>query len=467
MTRVSLLVDVPPYADPVAAIAGLRCREVEVVVGTDDRRLGHWPGAVRVDGGPGFLNRAVASAASPAVAVADPGAVLDQSVLRTVLDKAGGQDGTTVVYSDERVAGVHVRKPAWSPAFLDHFNYLGRLTVLPRTLVVEAGGFPSGTDAEAVHRLVLRLAGAGVPVRHVPQVAYERLRDEMPSLLPFRFVSSPAVRVSVLMPTAGVRSGDGHRPGYLATRAVDSVLRAAGAMDVEVVLVVGPEADGGVVTDLAERDDGLVRVVRDDQPFDFGRRMNLAAASSRAEVLVWLNDDVERHDGDGWLAALVELALVDDVGAVGGKLLYRDARVQTVGVRFRSGLPTHVGVGAAPEAPGPLRSFIAPREQSAVTGAVLATRATVFDEVGGMSSQLAIDFGDTDYCLKVRSRGYRVVLTPAATLRHHESASRTTIVNASDCAALVDRWPGVEDPYWPWPDEADTHLTVQSNGDRP
>lgn len=457
--RLSLLVDVPPYDDPVAAIAGLRSCDVELVVATEDPRLDRWPDVVTVAPGPGSLGRALVKATAPAVAVADSGGVIDPTVLGTVLAAVRNDEGSAVVYSDERVAGADVRKPEWSPALLGHFNYLGRLTVLPRALALAAGGLPPGSAPDVLHRLLLRLARAGAPFRHVPEIAYERMRPDMLSLLPYGPAEPVDATVSILLPTAGARARDGRSPEVLAGRALASVSRAAGDMDVEVVVVAGPEAEEAAISELGEH--ALVRLVRDRESFNFSRRINLAAAASRGQVLVWLNDDVERHNDDRWLAALVDLALEDDVGAVGAKLLYPDARVQTVGVRFRGGLPTHVGVGAAPEAAGPLRVFIAPREQSAITGAVLATRAEVFDEVGGVTDALPINFGDTDYCLKVRSRGYRVVLTPAATLRHRESASRNPIVHTGECDALVERWPEFKDPYWPWPEKADTHPPLE------
>lgn len=453
--RLSLLVEIPPYDDPVAAIAGLAGRSIEVVAGTADPRLARWPGVIAVEPGPGFLSRALAAATAPAVAIADSGAVVDPAQLGPVLAAAGGDDGTAVIYTDERVAGVEVRKPAWSPTFFRHFNYLGRLTVVPRDLAVDAGGFPDGTPDEALHGLVLRLAAAGVKIRGVPVMAYERLRPEMPHLVPFGVGPGPEATVSVLMPTAGTRALDGRSPSLYAARALDSVRRAVAGMDVELVVVAGPEADEAAIAELVDDGGDLVRVLRDPRPFDFSRRTNLAAESSRSQVLVWLNDDVHHLKGDGWLAALVELALEDGIGAVGAKLLYPDSTVQAVGVRFHNGLPGHIGVGAGPEEPGPLRAFIAPREYAALTGAVLATRADVFDEVGGMSPTLPVNFGDTDYCLKVRARGYRVVLTPAATLRHYESASRHPVVHPRDTETLLDRWPGVVDPYWPWPAEAD------------
>src|SRR4029453_15345290 len=64
-----------------------------------------------------------------------------------------------------------------------------------------------------------------------------------------------------------------------------------------------------------------------------------------------------------------------------------------------------------------------PKNYSGVTAACLMTGRAVWDEVGGFNEQLAIDFNDVDYCLKVRRAGYRIVFTPYAELYHYESTS--------------------------------------------
>ena len=61
---------------------------------------------------------------------------------------------------------------------------------------------------------------------------------------------------------------------------------------------------------------------------------------------------------------------------------------------------------------------------SAVTGACLMTRKTVFDEVGGFDSRFSQMFNDVDFCLRLREKGYWVVYSPYAELYHHESQSR-------------------------------------------
>ena len=62
---------------------------------------------------------------------------------------------------------------------------------------------------------------------------------------------------------------------------------------------------------------------------------------------------------------------------------------------------------------------------SAVTGACLMIRKSLYAEAGGLDDQnLAIAYNDVDFCLRLVELGYRNVWTPRAVLYHHESISR-------------------------------------------
>jgi GT2 family glycosyltransferase len=45
--------------------------------------------------------------------------------------------------------------------------------------------------------------------------------------------------------------------------------------------------------------------------------------------------------------------------------------------------------------------------------------------VGGFDEKkFPVNFNDTDFCLRVRERGYKIVFTPYALLYHHEHATK-------------------------------------------
>jgi GT2 family glycosyltransferase len=62
-----------------------------------------------------------------------------------------------------------------------------------------------------------------------------------------------------------------------------------------------------------------------------------------------------------------------------------------------------------------------------VSGALLATPAELFRELGGFGSEYAPGYyEDTDYCFRIRERGMPVVYEPRATVVHLEGGTAGT-----------------------------------------
>jgi GT2 family glycosyltransferase len=255
----------------------------------------------------------------------------------------------------------------------------------------------------------------------------------------------PAVRprVSAIVPFRD-------EPGLLRA-CVDSVTATAGAVDLELVLVdngsVEPETLS-LVEALARRRD--VTLVHDPRPFNWAALNNAAADAAGGEVLLFLNNDIEARR-PGWLEALCAQALRPEIAAVGARLLYPTGQVQHAGVVLGlGGAAGHVLAGLPATRPGYLAMAVLTRECSAVLGACMAVRRAVFDELGRFDDQLRLDLNETDFCLRARARGYRVVYEPLAELVHHESPSRGTSGSMADIARFIDRWEDAlraGDPY--------------------
>ena len=160
-------------------------------------------------------------------------------------------------------------------------------------------------------------------------------------------------------------------------------------------------------------------------PFNFASMMNRAAEVASGDVLCLLNNDTEVLHQD-WLTELVGHACRPGVGAVGALLLFSDGTVQHAGVHpGLDGLMGHGHKHSAGDDPGYFDRLRSAHDVAAVTGACLVTTRAVWDQLGGLDEDgLAVAYNDVDYCLRARSVGLRVVLTPHARLRHHESVSR-------------------------------------------
>lgn len=335
-----------------------------------------------------------------------------------------------------------------------------------RTSALSALGL-SPHDPHHADRLLTHLPEAAVA--HVPQVlfhadgspaAYEGQQTthdgrwhsikmhDAPGYAVRAEVPAPAPRVALIIPTRDRLD--------LLTACIGSILDRTKYPDFELLVIDNGSAEQPTLAYLRWLEsEGIARVLRDDGPFNWSRLNNRGAALTNADILCFLNNDVEVMS-EGWLSELVGLASQPDVGVAGPTLWFPDGTMQHVGVVFSSrGSPLHP-FRAAPRGTAPfyLRSL---RTQPAVTGACLTVRRAVFDAVGGFADCFPLGFNDVDFCLRVKETlGLPSVCTPAAELLHKESASRGRLRSESDHArflhdlalfegrhletALADRW---------------------------
>jgi GT2 family glycosyltransferase/SAM-dependent methyltransferase len=196
-------------------------------------------------------------------------------------------------------------------------------------------------------------------------------------------------------------------------------------LNVEIVVVDDASTDDTplVLRQWAEAGEQRL-VVRNSTNVGFIASCNRGARASTRELLVFLNNDTIPLPG--WLDRLVQIfADRPDAGAVGGRLLYPDGRLQEAGaVVFADGSGANVGRGEY-DAERPLFTFV--REVDYCSGALLATPRALFTAIGGFDRRYApAYYEDTDYCFAVRARGKRVYYQPRSVVVHREGASSGT-----------------------------------------
>ena len=230
----------------------------------------------------------------------------------------------------------------------------------------------------------------------------------------------PAPSVSLIIPTRnGLR---------LLRQCVQSILDKTDYPHYEIVIVDNGSDEASTLDYLQSlRSHPRIRVHCDDRPFNFPALNNAAAGVCRGELLGLVNNDIEVIDGS-WLREMASLAWRHDVVAVGARLWFADDTLQHAGVILGiGGVAGHVHRQLPRAAPGYHGRALLTQEFSAVTAACMLLRREVFDAMGGLDeANLAVDYNDIDFCLRIRRSGLRVVWTPHAQLYHHESATRGT-----------------------------------------
>ncbi len=168
-----------------------------------------------------------------------------------------------------------------------------------------------------------------------------------------------------------------------------------------------------------------VKILQYDHEFNWSAINNYAVENTDADYLLFLNNDTVVISQD-WEERLRGLLALKETGCIGARLLYEDGTIQHAGVvLYHHGVASHEAVGDTCDHGLYHYRTQLTHASAAVTGAFLACRRTVFDEIKGFESEhLKVTFNDIDFCLKAAKAGYTNLYSPDITLYHLESKSR-------------------------------------------
>lgn len=348
-------------------------------------------------------------------------------------------------------------KPDWNPDLFLAQNYLNHLSIYRTEIVRKVGGCRKGLDGSQDWDLGLRVIET-IPethIQHIPHIlyhwriipgTYSSAYDEKPYIADAQFKSlhdhymrsrktielvkvgqywrtkypipEPAPLVSLIIPT---------RNGYeLIRHCVESIYEKTTYRNFELLIVDNGSDDLktlNYLSNLAET--GRARVLKYPGDFNYSAINNFAVTKSRGQVVGLLNNDLEVITPE-WLEEMASQALRPEIGAVGAKLLYPNDTIQHAGVILGVGGVAGHWFKGFPDGHGAhFGRLNLVQNFSAVTGACLLVKRSIYEEVGGLDEdELKIALSDVDFCLKVLSKGYRNLYTPFAVFYHHESASR-------------------------------------------
>lgn len=439
-------------------------------------------------------NDALALAGGEYVVLLDNDDELHPDALAHIDRVAGEQPHADYIYSDEDKidrAGQHSGpffKPGWSPERFRTQMYTCHISVLRRALVEEVGGFDAEFEGSQDWDLVLRVTEKARSVAHIPHVLYHWRTLETSAAgggeeaKPWAFeagtravqahcdriglpakverdLEHPGVYhlnpdlkseplVSLIIPTNATGRQVWFEQRLLVAHCVESVLERSTYSNLEIVCVVDETVPESTLEQLREIGGDRVVIAPFEGPFNFSAKINRGAVHSQGEHLLLLNDDMEVITPD-WIERLVMYSSQDEIGAVGARLLFQDGRIQHAGIEFHRGLPGHQFRGFSRDFSGYSNSARVAQNLLAVTGACLMSSRDNFFRVGGLSTELPLNYNDIDFCLKLHSQGLRNVFDPDCELYHFESSSRETEVKDWEKDWLLDRWGGLTagDPY--------------------
>ncbi|GHS88648.1 hypothetical protein AGMMS49957_10530 [Synergistales bacterium] len=411
-------------------------------------------------------NSALGLATGDFVALLDHDDVLPENALYEVARAIMENPNASLFYSDEDKLDFDGRrcepyfKSDWNPdLFLSH-NLFTHLGVYKRELLAQIGGFRTGFEGAQDYDLVLRcldVAGDDA-VRHIPKILYHWRKTQEstatgPDKKPYairaavqaisEFLERRKINATVteFMPGRGLIRVQYALPDVcpkvsiiiltkdkveLLVKCVASIQDRTTYSNYEIIIV-----DNGSVEEVTFEylrtisKKPNVKILRDDRPFNYSMLNNTAVEVCGGEIVCLLNNDIEVITPD-WLSEMVSHAIRPGIGAVGARLWYPNNTLQHGGVILGiGGIAIHVHHAIIRDNPGYFGRAWLIQNLSAVTGACLMIKKSIYQEAGGLDEKnLPVAYNDIDFCIRVRDAGYRNLWTPFAELYHYESATR-------------------------------------------
>lgn len=414
----------------------------------------------------GNTNRCYEMATGNYIALFDHDDLLHPSVLYEYM-KVICNEGADYIYCDEatfkgnsinHMITLHF-KPDFAPDNLRANNYICHFSVFARQLLADGELFRSRFDGSQDHDMILRLTQKAVKIVHVPKILYywRSHKGSVASGIDAKTYAIDAAKGAIAEHLKGLGYKDFEiestrafatifRIRYALTshpkvsiiiankdhvedlsRCVESVINVSTYDNYEIIVVENNSRTEEIRTYYEEISrHPNIRVVEYKGEFNYSKINNLGVANAEGEYVLLLNNDTQVITPD-WMEELLMYAMRKDVGVAGAKLYYEDRTIQHAGIVI--GLGAHRTAGHThyriPEANvGYMGKLCYAQNVTAVTGACMMVRKSLYEELGGLDEEFAVALNDVDFCLKVKEKGLLNIFTPFAELYHYESKSR-------------------------------------------
>ena len=350
-------------------------------------------------------------------------------------------------------------KPDYAPDNLRANNYICHFSVFSRALLDGTELFRTQFDGSQDHDMILRLTDNAEHVVHVPKVLYywrshagsvasgisakpyailaakgavaEHLRKhgfdhfEITSTRAFETIFRIQYQILGNPKVSIVIANKDHEQDL--RRCITSIVEKSTYDNIEIIVVENNSTSQEIkeyYKELAES--GQAKIVTYEGAFNYSAVNNLGVSHAEGEYILLLNNDTEVITVN-WIEEMLMYAQREDVGAVGAKLYYEDKTIQHAGVVIGLGAHRtagHIHYKQARQNLGYMGRLCYAQNLSAVTGACLLVKKSLYEAAGGLDTGFAVSLNDVDFCLKLRKMGYLNVWTPFAELYHYESISR-------------------------------------------
>lgn len=345
------------------------------------------------------------------------------------------------IYCDE--AGSY--KPNWSVNTINSWNYISGITAFTGEVFINAG--LTNIQPSCTYDLILRLTEKAKKIIHTNKILFapneninnidENLEKKAlqehfkriglenftihktdSNIFHTQIVTDKNPLISILIPNCDHIND--------LQRCVNSILNKSTYRNFEIIIIEN-NSKSKEIFDYYEqlKNNPLIKVLYYKGKFNYSAINNFAAKNAKGEYLLLLNNDTEVRSKN-WLEELLSCLQFPNVGCVGALLSYPDKTIQHAGIvlKMQNRTAGHIFQYESETKIGYEHRLDAVQNVSAVTGACLMTKTSVYKKLGGLDEKFAVSYNDVDFCLRLQKAKFNCVFTPFAKLFHDESKSR-------------------------------------------
>ncbi len=168
-----------------------------------------------------------------------------------------------------------------------------------------------------------------------------------------------------------------------------------------------------------------IKILHYKGKFNYSAINNFAVKFCNGEYLLLLNNDTQVRSGN-WLEEMLSCLQFPNAGCVGTLLSYPDKTIQHAGIvlKMQNGTAGHLFQYEPENKKGYEYRLETVQNVSAVTGACLMVKTSVYNQLNGLDEKFAVSYNDVDFCLRLQKNGLNCIFTPFVKLFHYESKSR-------------------------------------------
>ncbi len=411
-------------------------------------------------------NTAITLASGEFIAFVDNDDILSPDALAENIIELNTHNTADIIYSDDdkiSVSGVRYEpqfKPDWNPELLLSYMYIGHLLVIRTSFFRQFTGFRKEFDGSQDFDLLLRLSEVTKNIYHIPKILYhwkavDGSTAKTAQAKPESFIAGQNaiiealqrrnIQASVSRPKWAVEWNCGyyelHFPSSgpavtiviptfnqhtILDRCIKSIIEKTQYSNYEILVIDNDSNDPKSLDYLDNLPCRVIKISNGEEKFNFSKINNEAIKHVKTPYVLFLNNDTEIL-APQWLNQMVGYLNVQDVGAVGARLIFPNGLIQ------HAGLVHGYNNGRVEPAFKMMKSnhgtYMAferlSRECSAVTAACMLTKTDLFKQVCGFDEKnFSVGYNDPDYCHRIEKLGYRIVYSANSILFHHENFTR-------------------------------------------